>query len=785
MRRWSLAIAAAVGLLAVVLARAAETPLFLTPTSLSVGPGLPTAILTPDLNGDGRRDVVITHYETYRLTPLLNNGDGSLTALAPADTAGKPLGALAARFDGDQHPDVIVVELESDNAWFLRGRGDGTFDDARGPIFVDHDPLVLAAGDFDEDRHLDLALARSPEGSGWLTVVLGNGDGSFGAPVLNARLNDFGVAIAVADLNEDGHADLIGSYSQTSIAMFPGNGDGTFGELQEIATGTRTPIIRPIDLDGDNHLDLFLVQTSSDRVAVMRGRGDGTFEAAVTYASGDSPAYLALDDINQDGETDAILESIISFDVRIMLGTGNGAFGPPRSFASIGMAQLVTSLDLNDDSRPEVIAATAPQGVASLSLFPVFADGSLAAAENLIGDSASGGVVADTNGDAVADLVVAMPAALRVGSFLHLDQRYGPAVLSPPLPFPVGRLAAGDFDGDGVVDLLAAAATIRAAAWLRGNGDGTFALATSLPLTSGGGIAGVIATDFDGDGRLDAILAHADGKIVAFRGRGDGGFDEPSVTLNVASAIAPAHGDFNSDGFQDLVTANTRQSAITVLLGDGRGAFTPGPSIPAASQLVSLLAADFDLDGNDDVAFADSTNSRVGIALNDGSGQFLDPLLMSSGERQMSLAARDVSADSRPDLLVALQEAAVVKAFINDGSFAAGAQAGVGQNPIATFSADFDGDGRYDVGTINDTTGTIATVVRNIGGTQIARADGNGDGRVGAADLVAIVHELGEGEAKRVDTSGRGFPATAGADADGDGLISKQDARSTVQRVFR
>jgi len=228
----------------VALVRAADAPLFRTPTSVAVGAGLPTSILTPDLNGDGRDDIVITNYQTFRVTPLLNNGDGTLTVQPTSDSGGQPLGAATADLDGDDHADIVLVELESDNAWFVRGRGDGSFDNARGPIFVGHDPLVVATGDFDEDDNIDLAVARSPEGAGFMSVVLGNGDGTFGELVLDYRLKDVGVAVTVADVDRDEHQDFIGSFSQTSIAFWRGNGDGTFAEPQEIITGSRTPIVR-------------------------------------------------------------------------------------------------------------------------------------------------------------------------------------------------------------------------------------------------------------------------------------------------------------------------------------------------------------------------------------------------------------------------------------------------------------------------------------------------------------------------------------------------------------
>lgn len=762
-----------------------QTQLLETASSVAVGNGLPTSILTPDLNGDGRADIVVTQYETYQLTPLLNNGDGTLSALPPSDTGGRPLGALAALVDGDEHPDVILVELESDNAWFLRGRGDGTFEDARGPIFVDHDPLVVSGGDFNEDGRLDIVVARSPEGPSYLSALLGNGDGTFETFILNERINDFGVAVAVADLNEDGHADIIGSFSQTSIALFPGNGDGTFAPRQEIPTGSRSPVIRPIDLDHDGHLDLFLMQTNMNAIAVMRGRGDGTFEAPVRYPAGTAPAYSTLVDVNRDGELDVVVQSIVSFDVRVLLNQGSGVFGAPRSYAGVGMAQLVAAVDLDGDQIDEVVAASAIAGNATLSLFHTRVDGSLQAAENLIGETAAAMVAADANGDALPDLVVAVPAARRIDTFLSR-----PGIISPPpmvaaeLEIPIGRLIAGDFNEDGHVDLLGAAATIRAAVLLLGQGDGTFAVAHSFELPAGGGSTALFSTDLNGDGHSDALITQTDGGITAFFGRGDGSFDDPVRSLGVSGTTAPALGDFNTDGFADVAVIDTRQSRIAVYLGDGLGNFTVGPTLATSRQVTALTVTDFDADGADDLAFVDSMNNQVGIAINDRSGGFELVENVGTGRTQMSLATRDLSGDARPDLIVSLQEVATVSVFESSEGFPVAGSAGSGHKPTAVTSADFDGDGRYDVATLNDTTMTVATIIRNLGGSLQPRGDGNRDSVTSAADMVRLVQALGTGEGLRIEAAARRVAADSSLDANGDGVLSRQDLVAQMTRLF-
>jgi len=762
-----------------------DPPLLLSATSIPVGNGLPTSILTPDLNGDGLADLVVTQYETYRITPILNHGDGTVTVLPSSDTGGRPLGSVAALVDDDEHPDVILVELESDNAWFLKGRGDGTFEEARGPIFIDHDPLVVSGGDFNEDGKFDIAIARSPEGPSYLTALLGNGDGTFDTFILNQRINDFGVAIAVADINEDGHADILGSYSQTSIALLLGNGDGTFAELQEIPTGSRSPVIRPIDLDHDGHLDLFLMQTNIDSVAVMRGRGDGTFDSPVRYPAGESPAYSTLVDVNRDGELDVVAQSIVSFDVRVLLNQGAGVFGSPRSFAGVGMSQLVTALDLDGDAVAEVVAASAIAGNAALSVFRTRADGSLAAPENLIGDTGAAMVTADTDNNALPDLIVAVPVSRRIDTFLSRPGVASPAAITAAeLDIPVGRLAAADFDADGHVDLLGAAATIRAAVVMRGHGDGTFDVVTSLELPTGGGSTAVFATDLNADGRHDVLITQTDGGMTSFLGRGDGSFAAPLRSVSVSGTAVPGLGDFNRDGWPDLAVIDSRQSRISIYLGDGLGSFNVGPSIATTRQVSAVSISDFDLDGFDDVAFSDAMNSLVGIAINDGSGGFEAPKNVTTGRTQMSLATRDLSGDPRPDLIVSIQETATVQVFECADDFPRVGSAGTGNRPLATLSADFDGDGRYDIATLNDVPSTVATIVPSLAGNLHPRGDANRDSVASAADAVRIQQALHRGDGLRIESAAARAGATASLDANGDGILSRQDLVAQIVHVF-
>jgi uncharacterized protein (TIGR03437 family) len=182
----------------------------------------------------------------------------------------------------------------------------------------------------------------------------------------------------------------------------------------------------------------------------------------------------------------------------------------------------------------------------------------------------------------------------------------------------------------------------------------------------------ITTADFNGDGKLDLAVADIDsGSVTVFLGDGSGGFSPaPGSPFPVGTTpVSIAVGDFGGDGKLDLAVANAGSANVTLLLGDGKGGFSPAPASPFAvgSGPRSLVAADFNGDGALDIAIANSMDGTVSVLLGDGMGGFA-PCTGSpfaAGNNPLSVAAADFNGDGKPDVAVANQAGNNVTVLLN------------------------------------------------------------------------------------------------------------------------
>jgi hypothetical protein len=222
------------------------------------------------------------------------------------------------------------------------------------------------AADFNGDGKLDLAALSGYTGQ--ILILLGNGDGTFEAPV------GYGLGsgnIVSADFNGDGKLDLAVPFSATNstVAILLGNGDGTFQPQATFSTPPFPQFIAVGDFNGDGKLDVATANGGGapGSVSVLLGNGDGTLESHIDYAQGASPVSLAVGDFNGDGKLDiAYLD--FGGEVSILLGNGDGTFQAGQSIATIQSGMDLLTADLNGDGRLDLVQVTEDSPVGNISV---------------------------------------------------------------------------------------------------------------------------------------------------------------------------------------------------------------------------------------------------------------------------------------------------------------------------------------------------------------------------------------------------------------------------------
>jgi uncharacterized protein (TIGR03437 family) len=361
----------------------------------------------------------------------------------------------------------------------------------------------------------------------------------------------------------------------------------------------------------------------------------------------------------------------------------------------------------------------------------------------------------------------------------------GALAAAPGSPFALDSnpysAAVGDFNGDGIQDLVTADHDDGAVTVLLGNGKGGFTLAAGSPFAAGTGPASVAVGDFNGDGNQDLAIANEySGTVTVLLGNGAGGFTAAPGSP-VAAGSAPysiAVGDFNGDGVQDLAVADANgfANSVTVLLGNGTGGFTPARGSPFAvgKTPYAVVVGDFNGDGIQDLATAnfdyDSTTGlgtgTVTVLLGNGSGGFTpspgSPFTV--GNASQSIAVGDFNGDGIQDLVTASIELDGVAVLLGDGKGgftpAPGSPFAIGQGFLSVAVGDFNGDGIPDL-VAAENLGVIVLLGNGLGGftvpagggyttgggeylvgaSFIAVGDFNGDG---IPDLVAIDEQPGD-----------------------------------------
>lgn len=374
----------------------------------------------------------------------------------------------------------------------------------------------------------------------------------------------------------DGGAIRAAGYAFQFMAPVAG-GTLTFVPTQDITTNRPGESSRPYggvatDVNEDGWPDVTLTNEDTADLRVFLNRADGTvrtttfLEPTTPLGFGASPSDVA--DLNGDGHVDLVVTCNQSDTVEVLHGDGTGAFTVMQTFA---------------------IAGT-PRGVA----------------------------VFDCDGDGDDDAFCANDATGRIMRFVN----DGTGQFAPPVSFDTPAqgeraLAAGDFDEDGILDLVCGDIGGSRMLVLRGSGNGLFTTVADVP--SVGASWMVMPGDLNGDGHLDVTSVNGWSNTASvLLGDGAGGLSAPATYFPDSFPLATDLGDLDGDGDLDWVVSSYNGD-FSVWRNDGTGTFAFDQEFDAPSNASCALLADFDRDGDLDVALIDEIVDRLMLRRNEGS----------------------------------------------------------------------------------------------------------------------------------------------------------------------
>lgn len=710
------------------------------------------------------------------LAALMFAGGGAVHADASLEarqdfTVGKhPVDIKTVDFDLDGHLDLITVDQISHRISLVKGFGDGTFRQFN-QLEVGVTPTGVQYVDVNGDGNPDIVTTNFLTQG--VTVNLGDGAGGF-APKLRTAVGATPFGLVVGNWDGDAFPDVATVNSTLdTITILPGLGTGLFGAPMPIPVGDEPLHIITDHFNNDANPDLAIVNKAGKAVQVLQGDGVGGFSLLTTLATGATsiPVHLTSGDFDKDANADIAVAVQGDHVVQVYFGDGLGGFSAPTVLGPLIGPRVVLAADHDGDSNLDLLVAmAAASGVGELAILSGDGAGGFGAPViTNIGPNPSGLTTGDFDEDGVDDIV----ASSLTGNTVSLVQTVGGGsfVEAGEIPLDVDSfpfdIAVADFNGDNLPDVAATNLGADDVAMALGNGLGGFGSAGLTSTGNNSGPQGIAAVDVEGDNDIDLITMNAgNDKMSVLTNSGSGNFQASSGTLGACMVPTEiAVGELSGDMIPDVVFICEESDHLCTRIGTGAGgigSFGATNCMPLVDPVPGGIAlGNFNFDALQDMAVTSRQVNNISLAMSDGAGGVTDiPASFPTGNDPVGLAVADINHDGFDDVVIANALSTTISTYLLDGGGAPvtfpSIDSPAGEGPFDLALADFNLDGEVDAAVVNGNANNVSLLL------------GDGFGHFSkAGDFGTRNLPLGIGAA---DFNGDGWPDIAVADHFGDSI---------------
>ena len=742
------------------------TPSYFLP-KVDFGTGmLPYSVAVGDLDGDGKPEMATANYNSNTISVLRNISTtgtidpSSFAAKVDFATGANPCSVLIRDIDGDGKRDLIVVNFGSGSVSVLQNISTGTIDPSSFAARVDfatgNNPYGLTVGELNGDGKPEIIVTNTASNTVSLlrnTSVAGSINAASFAAKLDLQTGSYPIAVAIADLdgtkiNGITNNDLlVVNQNSNTITAWPNvnfSGDLlSFSGGTSFATGDKPVSIAVANINREGGPEVIVANSASNNISVFINTlsifsgpyGPGLFRNRGDYATPVQPVFVDTGDVDKDRIVDIICANAGGKSFSVFPNTSNfggTSFAPRIDFPTESSPFSLAFRDLDGDGIQEMITSNATHTVSVFKVnqqpqSPVI----YAVTPNTVKTEDQGGLVtisgfnfngereknivyfgavrASVSGVTAFNISVRVPAGATyqpvsvlntaTGLTGYSSQPFLPSFTNPSslninskylkqrINFTTGTLpyaiATGDLDGDGKVDLVVVNANDNTVSVLfntasPGNIDAA-SMMGKVDFATGTAPKSVTVLDMDNDGKLDIVVVNADNNaatgsntVSVLRNRAVSGAItpasfEPHVDFTAGSFATPynmAVGDMNRDGKPDIIVANLLKGTLGILGNASTpgsinsSSFSPMQEFGAGMYPRYLAVGDLDGDNMPDIAVANEKSNNVSVLRNttlpgsSGGFSFAGKVDFPTGLSPNCVAVGDMDGDGKPDLAV-------------------------------------------------------------------------------------------------------------------------------------